>query len=391
MAVVKIVLKTNRKQRDNSYPVCIRITVRQKVTFIRLHGFNAMDKKDFNNDLGRFTRRKQGYRELNKYLSDIDDRAAAIKERLEVENRFSADNFKRLYFEDNTKETVFSAFTNKIDLLKSEYKYSSAKRNQDTLKSLRRYTNDISFNDIDFRFLRGYYRYLSGRGLKQNTMATYFRTLRALHYEHCKVNDKPYPNAYRQLSVRAEKTKNRALTKEQFTALQEYKPTETEEKYLDMFFISYHLHGANLKDIAKLTKANINAGRIEYRRSKTGHLFSIKINDKLKYYLDKYQCENSDYLFPILRGSKSNVHDRVSDWNRRINRYLKRIAMKLNIEEGTFYSARYTFVAFLMDNDVPIQYIQQLMGHASISTTQVYMKKFSNKKLDEVAETIYDI
>lgn len=44
---------------------------------------------------------------------------------------------------------------------------------------------------------------------------------------------------------------------------------------------------------------------------------------------------------------------------------------------------RHTFAMMLLDNDVDIRYIQKILGHSSISTTEIYTH-VSNVKQKEI-------
>lgn len=392
MAKVSIIAKTNRKLKDG-YPICIRLAVKKyPANYIRIDGLFINDKKEWSKSISRFTRKKSGYKELNKILNEIEDKIDNIVAYLSSTNTFSYQAFRDKYFDkDKIDNSVFNAFEKRISRLYEIKRTSTATYYKDCLRALKRYTKDITFEQINYKFIEGYKNHLAKRGIKINGIAAYLRGLRAVHFEYAKENDLPLPTTYRKSSIKTERTKNRALTHEQFNLLQKYKPTVTEEKYLDFFFISYYLHGANLTDIGKLTQENIVNNRVEYKRSKTGTLYSIPITKQTQFYLDKYKVKECNYLFPIIKNSSSKGYiNAVKFFTRNLNRNLKIIAGKLNIPAFTFYYARYTFVSFLMDKDVPIQYIQQLMGHQNISTTQVYMKKYSNKKLDEMANKIYE-
>ncbi len=59
---------------------------------------------------------------------------------------------------------------------------------------------------------------------------------------------------------------------------------------------------------------------------------------------------------------------------------LKRAGVK---KEATFHSLRHSFATHLLENGVDIRYVQELLGHQSIKTTQVYTK-VTNPKLKNI-------
>ena len=54
---------------------------------------------------------------------------------------------------------------------------------------------------------------------------------------------------------------------------------------------------------------------------------------------------------------------------RMINKYTSLASIEQHITPHMF---RHTFASSLLDEDVDIRYIQEMLGHSSISTTQIY-------------------
>ena len=91
----------------------------------------------------------------------------------------------------------------------------------------------------------------------------------------------------------------------------------------------------------------------------------------IKDYLESRRF-NSKYLFINKIG---NNYSEQSIRNM-VNAYAKAAGVELHITPHMF---RHTFATALLDEDVNLRYIQQLLGHSSIVTTQIYTHISTNK------------
>lgn len=105
----------------------------------------------------------------------------------------------------------------------------------------------------------------------------------------------------------------------------------------------------------------------------------LQIEDSVKTYLvtytNLYQKEliDTEYFFV------NRLGNRLSDQSIRnmIGKYCKKAQIDMHITPHMF---RHTFATLLLEEDVDIRYIQHILGHSSITTTQIYTHVTSNKQ-----------
>lgn len=83
-----------------------------------------------------------------------------------------------------------------------------------------------------------------------------------------------------------------------------------------------------------------------------------------------------DFVFESERGGKLTTHTAQKVFSNALG--------KSGIKkEATFHSLRHSFATHLLENGVDVRYVQELLGHANIKTTQVYTK-VTNPKLKDI-------
>ena len=149
----------------------------------------------------------------------------------------------------------------------------------------------------------------------------------------------------------------------------------------DIFLFSVYT-GAAYVDVSNLAIGNIRQGIdrslwLQYSRQKTDQRVSLPLLDPAQCIINKYTTYNNklkNKLFPM-------------PTNQEINRHLKTIAKEAGLDKTvTFHCARHTFATTVtLAHGIPIETVSKMLGHAALSTTQIYAKVLDNKIMDDMA------
>ena len=251
-----------------------------------------------------------------------------------------------------------------------------------TIRKVREFVGDSPFymEDIDRLWLHDFDAFIGG---KVNARGVHLRNLRHICNfaldEECTTH---YP--FRKFKIRTEETRKKALTLEQVRALLSI-PGANE--YRDVFILMLYLRGINIGDLSSLTEKDVVNGRIEYRRNKTGQLYSIRLEPEALEILDRWKGER--HLLCCFDRYASH-----RDYNHHLNAALKKMARPDGSPVEPDLSsnwARHTWATLCAELDVPDPTISLGMGHriAGHKTTAIYIKR-DMAKVDEANRMVID-
>ena len=152
-----------------------------------------------------------------------------------------------------------------------------------------------------------------------------------------------------------------------------------QKRYVDTFMLMFYLMGINAVDLLTATPSQIVDGRLEYKRSKTGTLYSIKLEPEALEIIERY------------KGKKHLL--KFCDTIKNYKDFLKRMNMCLNklIPNCSTYYARHSVASIAAELDIPLDTIARMLGHTDPARriTLVYVD-FNQKKIDDANRKVID-
>lgn len=285
--------------------------------------------------------------------------------------------FKRKQIQTGEVENVFMKFINDS---------SKAKRTQEiyetTWNKIKAYVGkeaaSISFADIDIKWLKKFNEWLIPQSPSVNARAIHFRNLRAAF--NLAIDEEITSNyPFRKFKIEHEKTRKRALTVEQMRELRNMPLKQWQKKYVDCFFLMFYLLGINGIDLLSAKPEQLIDGRLEYKRAKTGTLYSIKVEPEALNIINRYKGKN--HLLSFCDNRKD-----YRTFMCKMNNCLKDL-----IPGCTSYYARHTVASLAANIGIPLDIIARMLGHIDPTKkiTLIYID-FDQSKVDKANREIID-
>ena len=278
-----------------------------------------------------------------------------------------------------------------IEYLKYQRNYSDFTCNNYN-KDLNEYnsfilSNKINYKNMDYNEAKEYVIYLNKKNDAKSTISRKLSSLRTF-YKYLVLNNKVESNPF--LLVSSPKKEKRIPKFINYNNMEEIlnvpniktKEGQRERVILEVLYASgvrvSELFNIKLKDIDFSNKNILILGKGSKERL-------VSFGDYALEYINLYLKEGrkllldgvkSDYLIVGKKSEKLTTR-RVEQI---IDDIIKRTSIKLNITPHMF---RHTFATHLLDNGCDLLVVQELLGHASLSSTEIYTH-VSNEHLREV-------
>lgn len=425
MFVIRLHKSESVKRKDGKYPIVLQVIWDRKVRRKRLGIFAHEHQFSILKDYSKKRERVE--------LSDMSD---ASEKQVHIDNELK--KAKEIYSEYFTnKPFSYNRFVEHFDRSDEEQEVRSMKlaefckivakdfENNGQASSaiyyhytgvaiLKHSPNDISFDEFDEYWLKGFVKKARARGIKCFNYLVHLRSVfnKAVEERIVDYSQNPFKNPYtnprgfdiskykKSKICRSNSQKMKDLTRSQLVALKECENmTDTERKYLAIWWFSFYCFGVNLVDIAKLKYKDIRGNRWFYERSKTG--VGLKIGKPLlpeaisiieEFGTSGLNGKGNTYVFDILIGFDNNemsISHRLSKYTSCIWRACNRVSKKLDFDGYfTYYSARYSSATLALNEGADRNTVSHLLDHENFSTIDNYAGKADDEKVMKAMELL---
>lgn len=154
--------------------------------------------------------------------------------------------------------------------------------------------------------------------------------------------------------------------------------------------------GLRVSELSKLNRDEVNLERREFGvRGKGGKTRLVFLSEGAAETLGRYLAGRSDNFKPLFI-HYGGIHEEVDEGEymrlstRSIQRLVARYAKEAGIlKNATPHTLRHSFATDLLINGADIRSVQMLLGHSSITTTQIYTH-LTDTQLKKVHESFHD-
>ncbi len=267
-------------------------------------------------------------------------------------------------------------------LVEKNFSKHTAKAYYSDILSFLVWMEDMSCEDVNFSKVRDYLHFIQKFNYKKTTIARKIASIRTFYkflYRERKVNSNPAMNL---TSPKRPKSLPKFLTPEEIEKILNNVKIETPSGYRNRAILELlWATGMRVSELSGLNFGDLNLENNEIRVFGKGSKERIiLVTDRAKNYLERY-IDSARMLIPkgyrLEDPSESspvfinNTGYRLQTKTIRnvINDIVDKIELPKKVTPHVF---RHSFATHLIENGADLRVVQELLGHASISNTQIY-------------------
>lgn len=396
MATFKIRVRTDKKRKDGTYKVIIRVIHNRTDSSLKSNWF--VSEKDLKKD--GTIKNAQIKLAIDRYLLELQD--WCNRNALRINNVSAKELVSMLESKDD--DGVFTLdFVQFVrdcaDKLIKDEREGTGKLRLSAINSFVRYIGKeyCDINDITTNLINGWMRWIIEQPAPKGKRGTraprlYFNQLRVCfgqakdiyNDEDAGIINIPREPFAKAIVPKEKSTPKRALTAEQIRAIINM-PYEDEVKNKvnrfnlakDVFTLSFCLMGMNAVDLYYCTE--LKGDKLAYERTKTrtrrddNARIELTIPEEIKPLVEKYKGGSVDRVFRF-----SKMYSTVGTFSCALNKGLKEIGKRIGVDSLQFYAARHSWATIAVNDCRIDKYtVHQALNHVGDKTaiTDIYIKK----------------
>tara|TARA_R110002124_G_scaffold251205_3_gene416404 strand:+ start:14461 stop:15666 length:1206 start_codon:yes stop_codon:yes gene_type:complete len=398
MATVRVVLR-KKKNKAGLFPIAIRITKDRKSSYLNTGQY--IDKKFWDERNRNVRKSHPNSKVLNNFITtkvaEANDKV--LKSEMKPEYQTVSDIKSKIV--ENKGFDFFTVADMHLQNLKNRNKHHQYDTEFGRLKKFKEFLgeNSLPFIKLNATLLKKFETYLlHNKKLSPRTVVNYLiliRTIYNLAISESITDRGLYPFGKGKMTIRIPESQKIGFTTDEIQKLENAQGiTDAQQKAIHIWLISFYFAGIRVGDVLKLKWSDFNDGRLLYRMNKNSKLVSLKVPEKAIEIFNFYKDEltNDELVFPQLKETNLNdteeVSKRTQSITRNLNRRLKIAVKYLGIKKNiSMHIARHSF-GNISGDKIPIQMLQKLYRHSSVTTTIRYQANFIHKDTDDALDSV---
>ena len=400
MASLKVLL-WDKKNKEGQYPIAIRIIKDRKPSYIYIGHY--IDKSQWDEDNRKVKKSHPNSARLNNLIAKKVSEANEKLIDLEVQKNDASSRAIKNNITSKNNSSFFAQADTHIENLKSSGKYNRVEADKPRIKHFKEFlgVSDITFQEITVPLLTKFCAYLKGtRKIKDRTIMNYLIMIRTVYNQAIAANladQKHYPFGKGKIVIKFPEALKVGLSSDEVKKIEdlELEVGSQADHSRNLWLFSFYFAGMRVSDILRLRWVDFQNDRLFYSMGKNAKTGSLKVPEKALKILNKYKADKikDGLVFPDLNVVEDFtnpflVQRKISYAVKTLNKYLQDVAEAAEIDKKlTMHIARHTF-GNISGEKIPIQMLQKLYRHSSVTTTIGYQSNFIYKDADDALDSV---
>jgi integrase/recombinase XerD len=400
MSSLKIVLR-KKAGKDGTYPLAIRITKDRTSSYSYIghsieakhwDAVNRQVKKSHPNSARLNNLLSAKFAEANNKLLDLETHKNDVSSRAIKSGITSAKN-----------ATFFKQAILYLENLKTCGKFNRYSADKPRIERFREFVegSTLTFAEITPALLKCFQAYLKGsRNITDRTIVNHLIVIRTVFNQAIASNvadRKFYPFGKGKIVIKFPDSVKIGLMPEEVQLIErlDLSDNPAANHARNIWLFSFYFAGMRVSDVLRLKWSDFQNDRLHYAMGKNDKAGSLKVPEKALGIIRQYKRLGAihNLVFPDLETlldleSEYCNQQRITQKVKKINESLVQVAQLAGISKKlTTHIARHTF-GNISGERIPIQMLQKLYRHTSITTTIGYQANFIHKDADEALDAV---